>query len=39
ADLRLTIPYEREFSGSLPLNSVAVIIGFEILRQRSYSNI
>ena len=38
ADLRLTIPYEREFSGSLPLNSVAVIIGFEILRQRSYSN-
>ena len=38
ADLRLTIPYEREFKGSLPLNSVAVIIGFEILRQRSYSN-
>ncbi|MHA1320459.1 MAG: TrmH family RNA methyltransferase [Promethearchaeota archaeon] len=38
ADLRLTIPYEREFCGSLPLNSVAVIIGFEILRQRSYSN-
>jgi 23S rRNA (guanosine2251-2'-O)-methyltransferase len=37
ADLRLTIPYEREFAGSLPLNSVAVIIGFEILRQRNYS--
>jgi 23S rRNA (guanosine2251-2'-O)-methyltransferase len=37
ADLRLTIPYEREFVGSLPLNSVAVIIGFEILRQRNYS--
>lgn len=35
ADLRLTIPYEREFAGSLPLNSVAVIIGFEILRQRN----
>ncbi len=38
ADLRLTIPYEREFVGSLPINSVAVIIGFEILRQRNYSN-
>ncbi len=37
ADLRLTIPYKREFEGSLPLNSVAVIIGFEILRQRNYS--
>ena len=37
ADLRLTIPYEREFVGSLPINSVAVIIGFEILRQRNYS--
>jgi 23S rRNA (guanosine2251-2'-O)-methyltransferase len=38
ADLRLTIPYKREFAGSLPLNSVAVIIGFEILRQRKDSN-
>ena len=38
ADLRLTIPYERDFGGSLPLSSVAVIIGFEILRQRSYSD-
>ena len=38
ADLRLTIPYERDFVGSLPLNSVAVIIGFEILRQRNYSS-
>ena len=38
ADLRLTIPYEREFVGSLPINSAAVIIGFEILRQRKYSN-
>jgi 23S rRNA (guanosine2251-2'-O)-methyltransferase len=38
ADLRLTIPYERDFGGSLPLSSVAVIIGFEILRQRSKSN-
>jgi len=37
ADLRLTIPYEGEFAKSLPLSSVAVIIGFEILRQRSYS--
>jgi len=37
ANLRLTIPYKREFEGSLPLNSVAVIIGFEILRQRNYS--
>ena len=36
ADLRLTIPYERGFVGSLPLSSVAVILGFEILRQRSY---
>jgi len=36
ADLRLTIPYERDFIGSLPLSSVAVIIGFEILRQRSF---
>ena len=35
ADLRLTIPYEREFVGSLPLSSVAVILGFEILRQRN----
>jgi 23S rRNA (guanosine2251-2'-O)-methyltransferase len=39
ADLRLNIPYKREFVESLPLNSVAVIIGFEILRQRKYSNI
>jgi len=39
ADLKLHIPYKREFTGSLPLNSVAVIIGFEILRQRNYSNI
>lgn len=38
ADLLLNIPYKREFAGSLPLNSVAVIIGFEILRQRKYSN-
>ena len=38
ANLRLTIPYEREFGGSLPVNSAAVIIGFEILRQRRYSN-
>jgi 23S rRNA (guanosine2251-2'-O)-methyltransferase len=38
ADLRLTIPYKREFEGSLPLNSVAVIIGFEIFRQRKYSS-
>ena len=35
ADLRLTIPYERDFVGSLSLSSVAVIIGFEILRQRN----
>jgi 23S rRNA (guanosine2251-2'-O)-methyltransferase len=35
ADLQLTIPYERDFIGSLPLSSVAVIIGFEILRQQS----
>jgi len=34
ADLRLTIPYERDFMGSLPLSSVAIIIGFEIFRQR-----
>lgn len=38
ANLRLTIPYEREFVGSLPVNSAAVIIGFEILRQRRYSH-
>jgi len=38
ADIRLRIPYERKFTESLPLNSVAVIIGFEILRQRIYSN-
>jgi 23S rRNA (guanosine2251-2'-O)-methyltransferase len=38
ANLRLTIPYEREFEESLPVSSVAVIIGFEILRQRRYSN-
>ena len=38
ADLRLSIPYDREFAGSLPLSSVAVIIGFEILRQRNDSN-
>jgi 23S rRNA (guanosine2251-2'-O)-methyltransferase len=36
ASLRLTIPYEREFAGSLPVNSAAVIIGFEILRQRRH---
>ncbi|MBY9003112.1 MAG: RNA methyltransferase [Candidatus Lokiarchaeota archaeon] len=38
ADLRFTIPYKREFAGSLPLNSAATIIGFEILRQRYYSH-
>ena len=38
SNLRLTIPYKREFEGSLTINSVAVIIGFEILRQRRYSN-
>jgi len=38
ADVRLRIPYERKFTESLPLSSVAVIIGFEILRQRIYSN-
>jgi 23S rRNA (guanosine2251-2'-O)-methyltransferase len=38
ADLLLTIPYKREFDGSLPINSVADIIGFEILRQRNNSN-
>ena len=38
ANLKLTIPYGREFEGSLTVNSVAVIIGFEILRQRRYSN-
>ncbi len=37
-DLKLSIPYEREFLASLPLESAAVIIGFEILRQRKYSN-
>ncbi len=37
ADLRFTIPYKREFTGSLPLNSAAIIIGFEILRQRYFS--
>ena len=35
ADLRLSIPYKRAFLDSLPLSSVAVIIGFEILRQRN----
>ena len=38
ADLRFTIPYKREFAGSLPLNSAAIIIGFEILRQHDYSH-
>jgi 23S rRNA (guanosine2251-2'-O)-methyltransferase len=37
ADLRFFIPYKRDFAGSLPLNSAATIIGFEILRQRYYS--
>jgi 23S rRNA (guanosine2251-2'-O)-methyltransferase len=34
ADLRINIPYKRDFVGSLPLNSAAIIIGFEILRQQ-----
>ncbi len=38
SDLRLSIPYKREFLASLPLNSAAVIIGFEIFRQHTYSN-
>lgn len=37
ADLLLTIPYKHDFGGSLPLDSAATIIGFEILRQRDYS--
>ena len=37
ADLQCTIPYKRDFTGSLPLSSAATIIGFEILRQRDYS--
>ena len=39
ADLQCTIPYKRDFLGSLPLSSAATIIGFEILRQRDYSQI
>lgn len=39
ADLQCTIPYKRNFAGSLPLSSAATIIGFEILRQRDYSHI
>ena len=39
ADLKCTIPYKRDFLGSLPLSSAATIIGFEILRQRDYSHI
>ena len=39
ADLQCTIPYKRDFPGSLPLSSAATIIGFEILRQRDYSQI
>jgi 23S rRNA (guanosine2251-2'-O)-methyltransferase len=38
ANLKLTIPYERNFSGALPVNSAAAIIAFEILRQQRYSN-
>ena len=36
ADLRITIPYKRDFVRSLPLSSAAAIIGFEIFRQRNY---
>lgn len=39
ADLLCSIPYKRDFTGSLPLSSAATIIGFEILRQRDYSHI
>ncbi|MBN1801009.1 MAG: RNA methyltransferase [Candidatus Lokiarchaeota archaeon] len=35
ADLRLIIPYEGDFTESLPLHSAATIIAFEILRQRN----
>ena len=37
ADLLFKIPYKREFTASLPLSSAAIIIGFEILRKREYS--
>ncbi len=36
SDVTITIPYKREFTGSLPLHSAATIIGFEILRQQQY---
>lgn len=38
ADLLLKIPYGRDFNKSLPLNSAATVIAFEILRQLSFSS-
>ncbi len=35
ADLLLKIPYSSNYKGSLPLSSAAIIMGFEILRQKS----
>lgn len=35
ADLRLQIPYQNKFPYSLPVNSAAAVLGFEVMRQRS----
>lgn len=36
ADLRLQIPYSSHFPYSLPANSAAAILGFEVMRQREW---
>lgn len=37
ADLRLQIPYQCHFPYSLPTNSAAAVLGFEVMRQRSWA--
>lgn len=37
ADLRLQIPYQCHFPYSLPANSAAAVLGFEVMRQRTWS--
>lgn len=38
ADLRLQIPYASHFPYSLPANSAAAVLGFEVMRQRAWAS-
>lgn len=38
ADLRLQIPYNNRFPYSLPANSAAAVLGFEVMRQRNWAS-